>query len=339
MRFPETPVHAEPIRGPSAWQRSDFPDGEVPTWRFPRAVIAELERAILEIRAQGKRLEDVTPADFPLPSFASHAARLRDELTSGRGFAVLKGFPIDAFSEQESAMAYWGLGTFFGRPLPQNVRGERLYSVRDEGYDITRDYGAVGVRFSKTTSALHFHTDSAPALMGDTPDVVGLFALHVARAGGESALVSAVTAHNVFVAERPDLLARLYRSYHIDRHAELRPGESATLQAPVFTWNGGIAIRYFRFYIPKGHEAAGVALEAQDIKPLDYLDSITRRPELQVTFSMERGDIQLVNNRWILHSRTAFEDHAEPARRRHLLRLWLKFETSPSPGPGAPTLG
>jgi hypothetical protein len=33
-----------------------------------------------------------------------------------------------------------------------------------------------------------------------------------------------------------------------------------------------------------------------------------------------------VNNRWILHNRTAFEDHPEPERRRHYVRLWLQTE-------------
>jgi len=37
----------------------------------------------------------------------------------------------------------------------------------------------------------------------------------------------------------------------------------------------------------------------------------------------EPGDIQLLSNARILHSRESFEDHPEPARRRHLLRLWL----------------
>jgi hypothetical protein len=36
------------------------------------------------------------------------------------------------------------------------------------------------------------------------------------------------------------------------------------------------------------------------------------------------GDIQFLNNRVVLHSRTDFVDHAEPARKRLLLRLWLR---------------
>ena len=35
------------------------------------------------------------------------------------------------------------------------------------------------------------------------------------------------------------------------------------------------------------------------------------------------GDIQWLKNAAILHARTEFEDHAEPERKRHLLRLWL----------------
>jgi hypothetical protein len=35
------------------------------------------------------------------------------------------------------------------------------------------------------------------------------------------------------------------------------------------------------------------------------------------------GDIQLLKNSVILHKRTEYEDFDEPARKRHLLRLWL----------------
>ena len=36
------------------------------------------------------------------------------------------------------------------------------------------------------------------------------------------------------------------------------------------------------------------------------------------------GDIQLLNNAVILHSREAYDDYDEPERKRHLLRLWLQ---------------
>lgn len=42
--------------------------------------------------------------------------------------------------------------------------------------------------------------------------------------------------------------------------------------------------------------------------------------------TLEPGMIQLVNNNWLLHSRTAYED--DPDRPRHLLRLWLTLDNS-----------
>ena len=38
------------------------------------------------------------------------------------------------------------------------------------------------------------------------------------------------------------------------------------------------------------------------------------------------GDAYIANNYTVLHSRTAFEDHADTDRRRYLLRLWLKAD-------------
>ncbi len=80
-----------------------------------------------------------------------------------------------------------------------------------------------------------------------------------------------------------------------------------------------------RFYITKGAEVAGVPLTAEDIEPLDCLDEVMRRPNLALTFEMERGDMQFVNNVFILHSRAEYQDHPEIERKRHYMRLWLKF--------------
>ena len=63
---------------------------------------------------------------------------------------------------------------------------------------------------------------------------------------------------------------------------------------------------------------------------LDYLDEVTRRPDLRLDMDLLPGDMQLCNNYTILHSRTEFVDGTEPDRKRHMLRLWLKF---PKPWP------
>ena len=38
------------------------------------------------------------------------------------------------------------------------------------------------------------------------------------------------------------------------------------------------------------------------------------------------SDAYSFNNCTVLHHRTSFEDHPDPARKRHLLRLWLMLD-------------
>ena len=48
-----------------------------------------------------------------------------------------------------------------------------------------------------------------------------------------------------------------------------------------------------------------------------------------IEYILEPGDIQIFNNRTVLHGRAHFEDHPEKERRRHLKRLWLSVENWP----------
>ena len=320
-----TPVHDAPIGGPGAWQGSDFAGPRDWTWQIPTQVLAEFDQAVRRIRDSGRELPGLELADFPVPSFASAAAALRRELESGRGFVLIRGLPMDRYSDEEAAIFYWGIGLHFASPIPQNARDEYLFSVRDEGYDFQRDYGKTGVRISRTASAIDFHTDSSAAYAGYTPDIVALLALCTARSGGLSKIVSAQTVHNLLREERPDYLRRFYEPFYFDRRAELRPGESPTILTPVFAYKDTLSIRYFRFNLLRGHETAGVPLTTADLDALDFFESVCRREELAVSFQMERGDMQFVNNRFVLHSRTGFTDHPEPERRRHFLRLWMRY--------------
>jgi alpha-ketoglutarate-dependent taurine dioxygenase len=45
---------------------------------------------------------------------------------------------------------------------------------------------------------------------------------------------------------------------------------------------------------------------------------------MSIDFEFAPGEIQFVDNRTLGHSRTEFEYHPEPDRRRHLVRLWLR---------------
>ena len=56
---------------------------------------------------------------------------------------------------------------------------------------------------------------------------------------------------------------------------------------------------------------------------MELLESVANHPRFSVQMDFQPGDVQLLNNARILHSREAYDDHQEPELRRHLLRLWL----------------
>ena len=50
------------------------------------------------------------------------------------------------------------------------------------------------------------------------------------------------------------------------------------------------------------------------------------RSDVALEFTLEPGEAIFFNNCTMLHRRTAFADHGEPAMKRHLLRLWLMLD-------------
>jgi alpha-ketoglutarate-dependent taurine dioxygenase len=254
--------------------------------------------------------------DLDASSFARRSREILDELRQGRGFVVLRGLTLDEFIQGCQHL---------GRIIPQTNAGNLFYSVRDEGLRIESDYGKPGVRTSKTNAGFEFHTDSPSRLAGHTPEFIALYVSQVAMSGGESALVNVWDVHEIIERERPDLLARLYQPYWVDRRAEVPPGEEPLVPAPVFSRdeNGALTVRYLRLYIVKGHEQRGARLDGSDLEALDFFDSVMNRPGLAVTIPMECNDVQIVNNRFVLHSRTEFVDYPEPERKRHYVRIWL----------------
>ena len=239
-------------------------------------------------------------------------------LENGRGFAIIEAPPDVRLSPREATILYWIVGQGLGRPFAQNVQGTLLYDVRDLGHDLSQ-----GARFSVTNYESSFHTDNSfgAAIL----DYVGLLCLQIAKSGGRSQVVSGFAALDELRNRHPDVLATLCQPFHIDRRGGIREGETPTVQFPVLQPNSGaLLVRYLRYWIEAGHEKVGQPLSAAQASALDTLDQILNRRELRAEFDLKPGDMYFINNRWILHNRTAFEDYPELERRRHLVRLWLQ---------------
>lgn len=312
--------HEEIPRAPltvrAAWRGDELAGREDWIEVFSADDITELERARDAVRERGLALGEVGREHFLLPGLAPRIADWRRELAEGRGFLLLRGLPVEHWGEDDASLIYWGLGAHLGTPGAQNPEGELLGHVRDTGEEAESPY----VRRYRTAGDIAWHCDLA--------DVVGLLCLRTAKRGGASRIVSSVTVYNELLARRPDLVDRLFEAFLLDTRDEQREGGRPYIPIPPCRFAGG-QLRtfyhsdYFRS-VQRHPEAPRFSAAEQTL--LDLYEEIASSPELVLDMQFEVGDIQLVSNHSVLHARAAYEDHPEPERRRHLLRLWLSLD-------------
>jgi hypothetical protein len=273
--------------------------------------VAELEGAARAAAASGKSTGALSREDFALPRLASRCREWLRELDQGRGFLLLRGLPVERWGRELSEYAYLGLGLHLGSLGAQNAAGDLLGHIRDTG----EDPDDPAVRLYKTRRAQPFHTDGA--------DVIGLLCLQRAKSGGESRIVSSVSVFNRVLETRPELVPLMFQPFHFDRNEEQAEGEDPTFAIPLAYYDGSyLRMFYIGWYIRDAQRHASVPrLTEQQRDLLDLIDSTA--DELALDMDFQPGDIQLLKNSTMLHGRSAYEDWAEPGRKRHLLRLWI----------------
>ena len=304
-----------PLEGASVWFAKDMRERAAEwSYRLSPSEVAEIEKALNSAQASGLDIADIRREHFPLPSLGPVLARLCTEVLNGRGFALLRGVPVEDRPIRESAMLYWGIGSYFGGARSQNAKGHLLGHVYDLGGSSATD---PTIRSYATAEAQNFHIDRC--------DVVALLCLRRARSGGLSAIASSMAVHNVMLSRRPDLLERLYQPFPVDRRGEVPVGKAPFYEAPVFNpHDGSVSVLYSRLHIGSSQRFPEARrLTSEDIQALDMFGALAGDDELRLDMTFMPGDIQFLHNHTILHARTAYEDWPEPERRRHLLRLWL----------------
>jgi hypothetical protein len=124
---------------------------------------------------------------------------------------------------------------------------------------------------------------------------------------------------------RPDLVDVLYEPLPWDRNDEQGPDEPPYYMLPGFTdLDGAPRIFYIGWYIRDSQRhATAPRLTPAQLEAMDLLERVANDPEFHVAMDFRPGDIQLLNNAKMLHSREAYEDDDDLVNRRHLLRLWL----------------
>lgn len=306
---PHEYVPREPLNTPAAWLGKDVRQQGDWHYQLCNTEIGELQAAVTQAESSDKPMEQLTRTDFPLPTLAPRIDDWRREIRHGRGFILIRGFPVHEWTEQQSAIAYWCLGHHFGIPGAQNPEGDLLGHVRDQrtGQD---------VRYYRTNKAIAPHCDAA--------DFVGLLCLNKAKSGGLSRIASSVAVYNEVLARKPELVERLFKPIWFDTKGD--GGIRAFPIAPCAYANGELRTFWQSDYYREAQKLGFVPeFSDADWELIDCYDSVASDPDFYLDMDLEPGDIQLISNHTILHARTGYEDWDELAQRRHLLRLWISL--------------
>lgn len=288
--------------------------------------IKDFEVSIDHFLALNKSLEYMTAADYPVSdSIAALIAGWKTELThKGRGFVVVKDIPVRKWSMSQIEVFYAGLGHHMGVPGSQDTKSALLGQVRDIGADIRTE------RQYKSRGEIVYHCDAA--------DVVGLLCLYPAKEGGESRIISSTSVYNELLKlpKGQQYVHRLYQPALMDtrgtahiKYAMIRPFSRDS--------DGVVRIFYHMEYFHSAYRRypSLPPMDEETREALQAMDTILAKDEqgLHLDMNLQPGDLQLISNHYILHSRTEFTDYSEEERavdpskqKRHLLRLWVSAD-------------
>lgn len=300
---------------PVPWLATEAENDTSWVQRMSADEVAGFDAALAHAQAAAKPLLEMAPEDFPLNAAARGALQRAIGTTQGRwGMCLLKGFPVERWSEDETRLAYWGMGLHMGVARTQNRASEILNDVRDVG----SVYKTTNGRGYNTNASLDFHMDSC--------DVVGLLCRRAARQGGASKVVSSIAVFDAMKRLRPDLAEVLRGPFYFSYQGAQDPAQPPYYCCPIIGNHPAcFAMRTNRKNIVAAQRDFEEVprLTAAQQEALDLLDELMTDPSFCFSMSLEPGDLQLLNNYVTIHSRSSFEDYDEPDRKRHLLRLWL----------------
>src|SRR5256885_13519778 len=206
-------LSSEPASSSFAWKASSF---ENPADYLVELTVedrGELLAAVEALERSGRLspVHALTKTDFRFDALRKKLEHGYAEVRSGKGFAVLRGLPLEGLTLEQFTACAWGVGLFFGRALSQNAQGELVTSVIDATAEDATP------RMYRSNLELRPHSDITA--------MISLACWHKSASGGASIIVSGVTVHDPIRGRAPNLLEPLYRGYHYHRLGEEGPGE------------------------------------------------------------------------------------------------------------------
>lgn len=310
-----------PFRNVKTWTRADFTPRD---WTVPVTVTVknELHSIVDQLTSQNLPLHMLTPDHFDMPKTRAMMAKARGMADAGPGVAVIDRLPLDDWNEDQTRSIYWLLARLLCRPVAQTMKGTIFRNIRDI-LDAER-----GTDNAMSQRQLTYHNDNSGNRV--LPKFTSLLCLYPSIEGGESEYCSSYTLYNALAEEAPELLERLFQPFYHDRRGLQANGQPTVSWVPCFAYDGNkLWARFSQMKIKIGHEQAGAEMDNITRAALEAVQSIIPQKRLSLRYMMERGQIQIINNREGLHYRAHFKDGKTLEQKRHLWRLWHRDEGRP----------
>jgi hypothetical protein len=226
---------------------------------------AEIEAALAALGGRAP----VSAAEAPLPRLGPVLRQAATRLDTGRGFALLRGLPLERIGDGETESLLLVLGAHLGRPIPQGPAGEVVTRLASPAGGAAR---------------WRFHADAA--------DAVALLVLRQPPEVDPAMLVAAAAVHNEMLKRHRPALELLYAAIP---HAQ--PGAAGVVPLPVFsTASGAFVGRYARDAIEAAQRLPETPrLTAAQVEALDLLDALCAEPGLALRMDVRPGDVLLFN--------------------------------------------
>lgn len=239
------------------------------------------------------------------------------------GTALVDGIPVT--TEAVAGRALGTLSESLGTLLPQDDTGQTIRKVRYRGLAIGE--GATG-RYSDSREGGNLHTDG-PHRDAPPPDAFALLCVRQSTIGGELLLVES---DHVVAALDPDTIEILQQPFSFDQreHGSTPVSRRILRRGDDGHWH----FAYLRRYLELGHTHPGTQpLTPRQRRALDQLDKVLDRlagdTEGHRRIKLRPGQAVIVDNRRLLHGRTAFADRDEGPGRL-MLRSWIRLAPRPA---------
>ncbi len=288
----------------AAWKGEELINSPYWNYRLTPEELAEIEASIHTLKGSD-------PQTIQFKQLRKTLEAVSEELENGKGVVLLKGIPVEQYSEEELAEIYLTLCRQMGKPVresnsnfdsPCRETKQFITYIRAEAPDSSQ-------KDKQSNDAFKFHTDRC--------DVNSLLCVRQAREGGENRLASAITIYHEMLQSHPEIAEDLFKEIPFFFEAE-----NNWITYPLWCiHNGKFTTQYSSAYVRLSQLIAGAPrLTEKQKQGLDLLEEIGLK--VGIMLRLEPGDWLIANNHVIYHARSSWPIESG-VYDRLLLRAWL----------------